>query len=294
MVFERSLLLAGFLCAALPSPPALAQDGPLRDLGRFRIDERLELHAVASRTLTWLTGTPEQNDYISVGRFANFFGFVKFRVSSAHSLTRSASGQESFAILGPDQRAAILALLHAQEEPFTRVVTTRLEMNRMLDRLRSGEDVERAALLAAGEEYGAAEAELGRVLAVGLGGVAVTLDDAQRAQLTELRQRSIAGRAGNFKLPRDIARAVPRGADFDSQELWNLSSRLLTWTTGTEQDNDFETVGSSAFSTRRGSAHRPSSSTCPTTAAAGEAVAVRSSPAARVGWARAGSASRSA
>ncbi|MDA0935224.1 MAG: hypothetical protein O3C51_17410 [Planctomycetota bacterium] len=285
MVFERSLLLAGLLCAALPSPPALAQDGPLRDLGRFRIDARLELHAVASRTLTWLTGTPEQNDYISVGRFANFFGFVKFRVSSAHSLTRSASGQESF---------AILALLHAQEEPFTRVVTTRLEMNRMLDRLRSGEDVERAALLAAGEEYGAAEAELGRVLAVGLGGVAVTLDDAQRAQLTELRQRSIAGRAGNFKLPRDVARAVPRGADFDSQELWNLSSRLLTWTTGTEQDNDFETVGSSAFSTRRGSAHRPSSSTCPTTAAAGEAVAVRSSPAARVGWARAGSACRSA
>ncbi|MDA1223215.1 MAG: hypothetical protein O3B85_14430 [Planctomycetota bacterium] len=285
MVFERSLLLAGLLCAALPSPPALAQDGPLRDLGRFQIDERLELHAVASRTLTWLTGTPEQNDYISVGRFANFFGFVKFRVSSAHSLTRSASGQESF---------AILALLHAQEEPFTRVVTTRLEMNRMLDRLRSGEDVERAALLAAGEEYGAAEAELGRVLAVGLGGVAVTLDDAQRAQLTELRQRSIAGRAGNFKLPRDVARAVPRGADFDSQELWNLSSRLLTWTTGTEQDNDFETVGSSAFSTRRGSAHRPSSSTCPTTAAAGEAVAVRSSPAARVGWARAGSACRSA
>ncbi|MGA1607636.1 MAG: sulfatase-like hydrolase/transferase [Planctomycetota bacterium] len=243
----RVIRPARALCAVLllGSVPAVlsAQDAALRNLDRFRIDARLELHAVASRTMSWLTGTVEQNDYISVGRFANFFGFVKFRVSSAHSLTRSATGQEAFAILDPAQRAQIVALWETQERAFGQVASARLDINRTLDRMRSGEAVGRAELLAQGAAYGEAEAGLGRVLAEGLGAVAVTLEAGQRTRLAELRQRAVSGGGAGFKLPRDVARSLPRTKDLDIQELWNLSSRLLTWVTGTPADNDFETVG---------------------------------------------------
>ena len=116
---------------------SLAQDS-LRDLGHYEVDSKLQLHAVASRTLTWLTGTAEDNDYISVGRFANYFGFVKFRGASGHSLSRSGAGQETWSVLNPEQRAILVETLSNQEQDFSTVWRRRIDMNRALESMRLG------------------------------------------------------------------------------------------------------------------------------------------------------------
>jgi len=116
-------------------------------------------------------------------------------------------------------------------------------MNRMLDRMRSGEGVDPGAFLRLGETYGQAEAALGQTLAAGLGEVAGSLTGAQRTALTQMRGKYVSGRAGRFSMPADAKKAVRHLDRASTQELWNVTSRLLTWVTGTPEDNDFETVG---------------------------------------------------
>ncbi|MBT5101720.1 MAG: hypothetical protein HOM77_07360, partial [Planctomycetes bacterium] len=246
---------------------SLAQD-PLRDLGHYEVDSKLQLHAVASRTLTWLTGTAEDNDYISVGRYANFFGFVKFRVASGHSLSRSGAGQETWSVLNPEQRAILVETLSNQEQDFSAVWRRRIDMNRALESMILGESVTRGDFLALGADYGKAEAELGATIAAGLGRIAVDLDEQQKSQLVAMRGRYLSGSGGEFRLDKRSS-GLPKLEKADKQELLNLSSRLLTWTTGAPQDNDFETVGkpsqhfgfvslrvSSGHSVRRGNVAR--------------------------------------
>lgn len=232
------LLWVGQLLAQTPQSEGAKA---IKDLSDFEIDERLQLHAIASRTLTWLTGTSEQNDYISVGRLANFFGFVKFRVASGHSLSRSAVGQETLALLSDSQRAEIFGLLDAQRAPHAKTIQARQAMNRALEGLLVGEPVSKQEFLDLGAVYGAAEAELGGVIAATLGRLNASLSAEQQAALRDVRARHISGQGKASKRRGDNpTRGMSRE---DKQELLNLASRFLTWVTGTPEDNDFETVG---------------------------------------------------
>ena len=233
-----ALLSCAFLC-----PDAVFAQDALRNLDDFKVSAKKQRHAVASRTLTWLTGSSEQNDYISVGRLANFFGFVKFRVASAHSLSRASAGQETFDLLEGGQQDRVLQLLDEQRRPFGLVATARLDMNRALEGLLLGHSFAREDFLNLGEVYGSAEADLGRLLAVGLGEIAMELDLDRRERMQDMRERYLAGKSGKYRLSESSRKRIRQLGDGESQELWNLSSRLLTWVTGTSEDNDFETVG---------------------------------------------------
>jgi arylsulfatase A-like enzyme/cytochrome c2 len=261
MVVLRMLTTIVFCLASLVQEP-------LRNLERLEVNSKHQLDAVASRTLTWLTGAAEDNDYISVGRLANFFGFVKFRVASGHSLSRSGAGQETWSVLNAEQRAILVETLSSQEQDFSTVWRGRIDMNRALESMLLGEFVTRGDFLALGAGYGKAEAELGATIAAGLGRIAVDLDEQQKSQLVAMRGRYLSGSGGEFRLDKRSS-GLPKLEKADKQELLNLSSRLLTWTTGAPQDNDFETVGkpsqhfgfvslrvSSGHSVRRGNVAR--------------------------------------
>ncbi|MEM8610326.1 MAG: c-type cytochrome [Myxococcota bacterium] len=168
---------------------------------------------------------------------------MKFRVESGNSVTRSGAAQETYTLLSREQRERMHQLVTEQRAPFERAIIARVEMNRYLDRMRSGEPVERDEFLELGKKYGQAEAELGQVLAAGLGEVAASLTDRQRDTLADLRKRYVSGRAGRFTMPADVKSEVRHLDRASTQELWNVTSRLLTWVTGSSEDNDFETVG---------------------------------------------------
>ena len=155
--------------------PAGSNDGSLRDTRLDEVDAKKQLQAVASRTLTWLTGSSEQNAYVSVGRLANFFGFIKFRVASGHSLTRSSAGQETYALLTESQRKRLVELHAEQMETLQNVVLARQQVNYSLESILVGEQLDKEQFLTIAEDYSEYEAELGRVLAIGLGEIATTL-----------------------------------------------------------------------------------------------------------------------
>lgn len=239
--FGRRLFLSVLVVAPILSVSASAQDdvAAIRDIANQQVDERQLREAVASRTLTWLTGSSANNDYISVGRQANFFGFVALRVASGQSLTRSTVAQDTLAVLNETQRAALVSLLEEQEEPFQRTQAARYQMNRALEGLLVGQEISREAFLDLGRAYGTSEAELGHVIGQRLGEVAQTLTPEQEAALVDIRAAHISGQGDRIARQRGQVQ-IPRE---DIQQLVNLAARFLSWTTGSQEFNDFEVVG---------------------------------------------------
>lgn len=237
--FPRALFVS-FLAASLVAPVgAQTVSAPLRNLSGHEVNEQQLRSAVASRTLTWLTGSSVDNDYISVGRMANFFGFVALRVSSGQSLTRAHVARDTFAILEPSQLESLAALLDEQVPAHEQTQSARIVMNRALEMLLVGEDVAQADFLALGRIYGASEAELGHVIAQRFGEIAQTLTPEQQAALAQVRAAHASGLPDT--LPRSDNRV--RLPDVDLRELVNLGARFLSWTTGSPEFNDFEVVG---------------------------------------------------
>ena len=218
--------------------PALAQS-PVRDISNRPVDAHHLENAIASRTLTWLTGSSANNDYISVGRMANFFGFVALRVSSGQSVTRSNVANDALTVLTAEQRETLIALLEEQKPAYQMTQSARFALNRALEGMLVGDSIERDAFVAMGRAYGAAEAELGRVIAQRLGEVAQTLTRQQQTAFDEIRTAHAAGQG--HLVARERVRL--RLSQEDKQELVNIAARLISWTTGTEAFNDFEVVG---------------------------------------------------
>lgn len=68
----RTFLMVG-VCPMI-AVTGFAQESAVRNISKIEVDEAKLREAVASRVLTWLTGRSSNNDYVSVGRLANFLG----------------------------------------------------------------------------------------------------------------------------------------------------------------------------------------------------------------------------
>ena len=213
--------------------------GAVRDITNIEVDVKQLRDAVASRTLTWLTGSSANNDYISVGRTANYFGFVGLRVASGQSLSRSDVANDTLSVLNEVQRSALVALLTEQREPFEKTQQARFRINRTLEGLLVGDIISQDSFLEMGRVYGASEAELGRVIAQRFGEVKLSLTDEQMKALSDIREIHMAGRGQNIDR-QGLRLKLPQ---HDKKELVNLAARFLSWTTGSQEFNDFEVVG---------------------------------------------------
>ena len=218
---------------------------------RLEWSDKKEYQAVVTRCLTWLTGTGEENDYVSVGRLANYFGFVHFRVSSGHTVDRSGLGGDVVEHLRPSQVEALFDLNREQWSHLEEVRAARVRMNDLLESmLDEGTEYERDEFVSLGRLYGRLEAQLGGILARGFSRIFESLDEGQLIALRALRVRWEAGegrtakKGGRGSKKGQVARRRLKGAPQDEvQEFWSLSTRFLTWITGTEEKNDFDTAG---------------------------------------------------
>lgn len=207
-------------------------------------DNDLQKHkqVIASRLLSWSTGNKEQIDYVSVGRYANYFGFVKMRVSSAHSLKRSEAGRETLSVLTESQRSSLFKQLNAQSPLIKETHSKRLQANDFLNELLNGQrgNQDRQIFIELAKLYAINEAKLGMVLAKGFSEIIGTLTPQQMALLVEIRQKHTSGQAGKVSVNIDELKKLPRG---QKQEAFNLAARLLSWTTGNLEDFAYETIG---------------------------------------------------
>ncbi|GAM70424.1 membrane c-type cytochrome cy [Vibrio sp. JCM 19236] len=221
---------------------AVAQDSKaVRDITQYQVDEKTLTDAVASRTLSWLTGSSSNNDYVSVGRTANYFGFVGLRVASGHSLSRSQIAKQTLSVLDSKQRSILISLVEKQKSPFEQVSNSRLAMNRALERLLVGENISEEDFIALGRAYGEDEAKLGEVIAETFGQIIQSLSNEQQQQLMRIREAHLEGKGQQLSLVNGNPK-IKLGKE-DKKELVNLAARLLSWSTGDEAFNDFEVVG---------------------------------------------------
>ncbi|MEM9837691.1 MAG: c-type cytochrome [Pseudomonadota bacterium] len=212
---------------------------PVRDILNEDIGPEQFRVAVESRTLTWLTGTPANNDYVSVGRVANYFGFVALRVGSGQSLSRSDVGLDTLAVLNRRQRTALINLSEGQRPALQATKDARVAMNRALEGLLIEEPYTYESFIELGKAYGRNEAELGRVIGRQLGDVSQSLSEEQKTALAAIRGAYISGRGQEL----DIAKPDIRLPRDEKVDVINSAARLLSWTTGSAEYNDYEVVG---------------------------------------------------
>lgn len=224
LLTKTGLLGLAFLLFVSFSIAAQINDYAVRDIRKIKVNEQQLREAVALRTLTWLTGSSSNNDHISVGRMANYFGFVGLRVSSGHSLTRSNVATDTLAVLNEAQRDALIALIQTQKTAFEETQKARQEMNRALEGLLVGEYLSQIAFLELGRAYGESEALLGEVVAKNFGDVAQTLTLEQRESLAQIRSAHISGQGHEIKR-RKLKLRIARE---EKQELVNIAARFLS------------------------------------------------------------------
>lgn len=233
--------IAGLMALALSSNAVIAEPNlkPLRDITLEDVGERQLEAAIASRTLTWLTGSSVNNDYVSVGRIANYFGFVGLRVASGHSLSRSDVAFDTLAILNVKQKQALIDLTDDLSETLKQTHIARQAMNRALEGMLIGDMLSREDFDSLAQGYAISEARIGGIIAQRFGEIATTLKPNQIEALNAIRDMHVSGQGHlvdlkkpKIKLPKD-----------EKKELVNTAARFLSWTTGSPEHNDFEVVG---------------------------------------------------
>lgn len=211
-----------------------------------------EMVALASKGFTWLTGSPADNDVSSVGKDAQFFGFVSLRYQSKRTVQRGPVGRAFFALLTDDQRSVLISAAHDQHETLQQFHLLRQKVLRELERLLyTGLEVDMRQLQALAEQYGELDAELGLHQARAFATVNKSLTRQQHEQLKQMRRQYVAGQSNSGQeLARQQRKVMVRDATTLSEDefaqLEDMCAKAFTWLTGTSADNETLPLGKPA------------------------------------------------
>ncbi|MEM6279925.1 MAG: c-type cytochrome [Verrucomicrobiota bacterium] len=199
--------------------------------------------ALSSKGFAWLSGSPADNEKLSIGKNAQFFGFVALRYQSGRSANRGALGRAFFEIADSEQRKLIPKAVLAEERALEDWWTTRATLLRLYeDHLYTGKPIDEKRARQAGAEH----SELGAVVAIhearAFAKLERSLREEQRAQIMAWREnpekaREIGGtgRVNSEVLEKD-----------QLKQLEDLYAKAFSWLTGTPKDNEIIPLGQPA------------------------------------------------
>ncbi|MEM0968889.1 MAG: hypothetical protein AAGJ31_06035 [Verrucomicrobiota bacterium] len=200
--------------------------------------------AFASKGFTWITGSPADNEKLSVGKNAQFFGFVALRYQSGRAANRGTLGRAMYAIASQEQRG-ILETATLQQKPLLEQwwklredVLTRLEHH-----LYTGEPTDSAALQDVGAEFALRNSEVATVQGRAFAQVEDTLSAEQRNALARWRVDAESAGKGGENLRISAKSFMERG---DLKQLEDLYARAFSWLTGNPEDNEIIPIGQPA------------------------------------------------
>ncbi len=237
----QAIIVVAVSCAV-----ALGLLGQDRREGRKRAmnDDKKEKQNMAVRAFTWITGSSADNDYVSIGKVAHYFGSISLRVDSDHSMSRGKLGQACFVVLTDTQRDEMLALVKASSEPLAEYNRINRQINRELEKLLHKQQLDEEALLELCRKLQYAEARLGLIQARGFARIHKTLTAAQLEKLRTLRKNTREQQGGGRgRLPREVRRRLKQFSKEQKKEFMNINTRLLVWVTGSERESYFTTTG---------------------------------------------------
>ena len=200
--------------------------------------------AFASKCFSWLTGSPADNEKLSVGKNAQFFGFVALRYQSGRAANRGTLGRAFYAIATPGQRE-ILARAVMDEKPHLQDWWSEREkiLTLLEDHLYSGTPVDHSKLQALGEKFSVLNAMVATYEAKAFAELEDLLTDQQRQHLATWRQDPES--AGEFGQSQRINGNGNMKKE-DLKQLEDLYAKAFSWLTGKPQDNEIIPIGQPA------------------------------------------------
>jgi cytochrome c2 len=145
--------------------------------------------AVGSKAFSWLSGSPADNEKLSVGKTAQFFGFVALRYQSGRAARRGSLGRSFYQIATDEQRQIIHNAVLSEDPIMKKWWQVRSQLLKQLEQyLYTGVAWDEEELLKLGGEFGYLNAEAGRIEMQAFAEVEKLLTSAQWQQLHRWRE----------------------------------------------------------------------------------------------------------
>ncbi len=199
--------------------------------------------AMASKGFTWITGSPADNEKLSVGKNAQFFGFVALRYQSGRAANRGTLGRAVYAIASEAQRRKMAQAVVDEKAALEAWWAVREEILTLLeDHLYTGEAIDRERLDQLGEQFSLRNSEVAVCEARAFAELESTLSDRQSELLKAWREDAeSAGEYGNG------IRIEAEGLERQGRkQLEDLYAKAFSWLTGTPEDNEIIPIGQPA------------------------------------------------
>ena len=196
--------------------------------------------AMASKGFAWLSGSPADNEKLSVGKNAQFFGFVALRYQSGRAANRGTLGRAMFAIADGAQRKGMADAVKSEKQALTEWWAVREEILTLLeDHLYTGLPIDREKLMPLGERFTILNSTVATHEAVAYAALEDSLTDEQRDLLKKWRaDAESAGKHG-----KGIRVEAPGFERNDAKLLEDLYAKAFAWITGKPEDNEIIPIG---------------------------------------------------
>ena len=199
--------------------------------------------ALASKGFAWLSGSPADNEKLSIGKNSQFFGFVALRYQSGRAANRGALGRAFFSIANPTQRKILADAVKAEEEILLHWWAARKQILRLFENhLYTGLPIGDVKLAIAGKRY----SDLGaKVTITEAHAFAILEDTLTHSQSSALR----SWRKNPESAPHARRGGQMTVAGFNreqTKQLENLFAKAFSWITGTAKDNEVIPLGQPA------------------------------------------------
>jgi len=157
------------------------------EYGSDRSSKSLET-AFTSKAFSWLSGSPADNEKLSVGKNAQFFGFVALRRDSGRAANRGALGKAFYSIATSEQRKIINDAAQEEAPLIIQWWAVRSKILRILEtHLYDGLPIDDAYFEKLAREFGDINGQVVLIEAKAFAALEDSLDENQRALLAAWR-----------------------------------------------------------------------------------------------------------
>lgn len=199
--------------------------------------------AMASKAFSWLSGSPADNEKLSVGKSAQFFGFVALRYTSGRAAKRGSLGRAFEAIATEKQKALMVDAVEQEAEVMKLWWDCRSKILRHLENhLYTGEVFNTKELNALAKEFGYLNGKAGLIEARAFAKLEDSLSESQWAKLKNFRKNpDLANSQDNNKGKKSSNLSREQAAQYE-----DLFAKCFTWLTGSMKDNQVIPLGQPA------------------------------------------------
>ncbi|MDF1823378.1 MAG: hypothetical protein P1U68_01980 [Verrucomicrobiales bacterium] len=199
--------------------------------------------ALASKGFAWLSGSPADNEKLSVGKNAQFFGFVALRYQSGRAANRGTLGRAVFSIANEKQREVFAEAVVQEQAALNQWWEVREEILTLLeDHLYTGLPIDREKITALGVQFSLLNSEVALVEANAFAAFEDSLNSEHAALLRGWRENAESA-VSYGKSVRVEAVGVDRELN---KQLEDLYAKSFSWLTGKPEDNEIIPIGQPA------------------------------------------------